>query len=272
MQSWWADEQDNNREGNIGLNMRNIKLVIEYDGTNYCGWQTQPNGIAIQEVLEQVIEKVTQQKVSLNGSGRTDSGVHAIGQVASFTTNSSIPSEIFSLAINAFLPNDISVVRSEEVALDFHARFSAKGKTYRYYIWNDKRRSGILSNLTCHIPVALDVDKMHQAAQCFVGQHDFSAFMAQGSSIKTTVREIYSAKVFQVTNPFGDEIGKMICIELTGSGFLYNMVRIIAGTLMEVALCKRSEVQVIEALSKGERTMAGQTMPPEGLFLYEVIY
>ena len=252
--------------------MKNIKLIIAYEGTKYCGWQTQKNGIGIQEVISDAIQKLTNEKVCLNASGRTDAGVHAMGQVANFTSNATIPPERFALALNSFLPEDISVISSEEVANDFHARYSARGKTYRYYIWNCSRKSAIVANITCYIPQMLDVSKMVEAAELFIGEHDFASYMAQGSSVKTTVREIFDATVTEVQNPFDLSDGKMICFEITGSGFLYNMVRIISGTLVEVGQGKRSKEQIVHSLEKGERTLAGQTLPPEGLFLCKVNY
>ncbi|MEI6602782.1 MAG: tRNA pseudouridine(38-40) synthase TruA [Clostridia bacterium] len=252
--------------------MRNIKLTIEYKGSNYCGWQKQKNGLSIQQAIVTAIAQATGESVALNGSGRTDSGVHAIAQVANFHTASPIPPERFSFAINAYLPEDISIVSSEEVPEAFHARFNAKGKVYRYYIWNAFRRNAIIPEFAYFAPNPLDLSAMQKAAQIFVGKHDFAAFMAVGSKVKSTTREIYKAEVSEVECPFGAEDGSLICIELTGSGFLYNMVRIIAGTLMEVGLGKRSERQIADALEKGERGLAGQTLPPEGLFLYKVLY
>jgi len=252
--------------------MKNIKLTIEYVGQNYCGWQKQKNGLSIQEVITSAIFSVTGEKVALSGSGRTDSGVHAAGQVANFQTTSTIPPDRFSLALNAILPQDISIVSSEEVREDFHSRYSAVGKTYRYYIWNAPTRSAIFANNSYFVDNPLDINVMNISAQSFVGIHDFKAFMASGSKVKSTEREILSAKVFPVRETFSGSEGNLICIEVTGTGFLYNMVRIISGTLMEVGLGKYPLEKVKAALEIGDRKLAGQTLPACGLFLYKVFY
>jgi len=252
--------------------MRNIKLVIEYKGSNYCGWQVQKNGTSIQSVIVKAIEKATGENVALSASGRTDAGVHALGQVANFKTASNIPSERFAIAINSFLPEDISIVESVEIDADFHARKNAKGKIYRYYIWNSPRKLSVLSGAATRIPGELDVAEMSKAVKLFEGVHDFAAFKAQGGSTKTSVREIFGASVTEVAVPFEIEGGRLVCIELCGSGFLYNMVRIISGTLVELGQGKRSETDILEALHSGERELAGKTLPPDGLYLYKVLY
>jgi len=252
--------------------MKNIKLLIEYNGTNYCGWQKQKNGLSIQEVISSAIFTVTGEKVALNGSGRTDSGVHAVGQVASFKTKSSIPPERFYFAINSVLPADISIVSSEEVPQDFHARFSVASKTYRYYIWCSERRNAIIPEFAHFVPNQLDLNLLNEAAKLFLGTHDFRGFMASGSKVESTVREVFNANVFEVDPPFATSAGKMLCFEITGSGFLYNMVRIIAGTLMEVGLGRRTLQEVSVAIESGSRKLAGQTLPANGLFLYKVFY
>lgn len=210
--------------------MRNIKLIIEYDGKGFNGWQKQPNKLNIQGEIENAIEHITGEKVELYASGRTDAGVHALGQTANFKTNSDIPIEKICLAINSVLKKSIVVKDAEEVEEDFHCRYNCKGKKYRYVINNSKNGSAIYRGLEYHMPVKLDIEKMKEAVKFFIGKHDFQAFKSSGTSSKNSVREIYTAEVI--------EDGERINIELTGSGFLYNMVRIISGTLVDVGLRK----------------------------------
>ena len=211
--------------------MRNIKLVIEYDGKDFNGWQKQPNKLNIQGTIEKAIERITGEIVELNSSGRTDSGVHAIGQVANFKTNSNLEIEKWPLALNANLKKSIVIKSAEEVDERFHSRLSCKKKTYRYVINNSKFGTAIYRNLETHIPQKLDIEKMNKAVKYFEGEHDFKAFKASGTSSKSSVRIIYKAEVIDCGND-------RIFIELTGNGFLYNMVRIISGTLVDVGLRK----------------------------------
>ncbi|RKD34146.1 tRNA pseudouridine(38-40) synthase TruA [Thermohalobacter berrensis] len=245
--------------------MRNIKLTIEYDGTRYCGWQIQPDNITIQEELEKAITKITKEKIKLIGSGRTDSGVHARGQVANFYTKSRVPAQKFKLAINSLLPKDIAVLESEEVEKDFHARFSAKGKEYKYLIYNNKIRSPLLRNYTYHVPYSLNVEKMKKAATHIIGTHDFKAFMSSGSSVKDTVRTIHSLSIEERPE-------NIIEIRIKGNGFLYNMVRIITGTLIEVGTDKIPVDDISEIINSQNRSKAGHTAPPQGLYLERVFY
>ena len=208
--------------------MRNIKLVIEYDGKDFNGWQKQPDKLNIQGEIERAIENVTKEKVDLIASGRTDAGVHAMGQVANFKTNSNIDIEKIPIAINSQVKNSIRIKSAEEVDENFHSRFNCKRKTYRYVIDNSKYGTAIYRNIVYHMPVKLDVSEMKKAIKYFEGEHDFKAFKASGTSSKSSVRTIYAANI--ITE--GDSIG----IELTGNGFLYNMVRIISGTLVEVGI------------------------------------
>ena len=210
--------------------MRNIKLTIEYDGKEFNGWQKQPNKLNIQGTIEKAIESITGETVELYASGRTDSGVHAIGQVANFKTNSYIPIDKMAVAINSKLKKSIVIKEAEEVDENFHSRLSCKRKTYRYIINNSYNGTAIYRKLEYHIPMKLNVEEMKKAAKYFEGEHDFKAFTASGTSSKSSVRTIYNAKVYS--------IDERIFIELTGSGFLYNMVRIIAGTLVDVGLRK----------------------------------
>ena len=244
--------------------MRNIKLTIEYDGKDFNGWQKQPNKLNIQGTIEQTIKSITGEDVELNASGRTDAGVHALGQIANFKTNSKIPIEKFAIALNSRLKKSIVIKKAEEVDERFHSRLNCKKKTYRYIINNSNEGSAIYRNLETHIPQKLDVEKMKKAIKYFEGEHDFKAFKASGTSGKNSVRTIYETKLY--------EQGERIYVELTGSGFLYNMVRIITGTLVEVGLGKISPEQIPEIIKIGKRENAGKTLPPQGLYLLKVMY
>jgi tRNA pseudouridine38-40 synthase len=244
--------------------MRNIKLIIEYDGSRYHGWQSQSNAITIQDILEKSIKKLTGEECSIIGSGRTDVGVHALGQVANFTTTSTIPAEKFSYALNTTLPEDIVVKSSQEVDLNFHSRFSAKSKRYSYYIFNSTFPSALLRNRVWHVPYSIDVALMGKAALFLKGTHDFSAFRAAGSTAKTSVRTISDILVSSNKN--------IIEISILGDGFLYNMVRIIAGTLIEVGRGKINAGDIPSILESRDRRKAGITAPAHGLYLVEVFY
>lgn len=206
--------------------MRNIKLIIEYDGTDYKGWQKQPNRLNIQGEIERAIENITGEKVDLIASGRTDAGVHAIGQVANFKTNSKFPIERIPIAINSQVKNSIRIKNAEEVDETFHSRYNCKKKTYRYIIDNSLYGSAIYRNIVYHLPMKLDIEEMKKAIKYFEGEHDFKAFRSSGTSSKNSIRTIYEADLLIE--------GTTIGIDLTGNGFLYNMVRIIAGTLVDV--------------------------------------
>ena len=245
--------------------MRNIKLTIEYDGKDFNGWQKQPNKLNIQGTIEQAIERITGKKVDLNASGRTDAGVHAYGQVANFKTNSNIPIEKIPIAINSNIKKSIVIKSAEEVEERFHSRLNCKRKTYRYVINNSKYGTAIYRNLETHIPQKLNVEKMKQAVKYFEGEHDFKAFKASGTSSKSSVRTIYKAEIIEKEN-------ERIYIELTGNGFLYNMVRIIAGTLVEVGLEKIEPEDIKEIIKSKKRENAGKTLPPQGLYLLKVEY
>ncbi|HEX2927765.1 MAG TPA: tRNA pseudouridine(38-40) synthase TruA [Ruminiclostridium sp.] len=245
--------------------MRKIKLTIEYDGTNYHGWQIQKNARTVQEVIEKAISRLLKDNVGITGCSRTDVGVHAYGQVAHFLTDSNIPGDKFSYAINNLLPDDIVVKHSEEVPEDFHARYSTKGKKYRYLIYNAPHASAIMRNRSCHVRPGLNIEEMQKAAGYFIGEHDFAAFQATGGQVRSTVRQIYSMEVSQNED-------NLICLEVSGNGFLYNMVRIIAGTLIYVGMGKLCEAE-IPAIIKGlDRKKAGKTAPSQGLYLMEIYY
>jgi len=244
--------------------MKNIKITIEYDGSRYCGWQMQKNEVTIQQKLEEALERLCGEKIQVIGSGRTDSGVHARGQVANFTTKSSIPPERFSYALNSLLPRDIRIIDSKEVSMDFHARFSAVAKTYRYSIVNNRSGTAIGWQYYHHVPMALDFKAMEQAIRYFIGTHDFTAFMAAGSPVKSTVRTIYHAEMLKEQD--------IINFFFTGNGFLYNMVRIMAGTLIDVGKGKIKPDSIPDILASGDRVQAGHTAPPHGLTLEKVYY
>ena len=245
--------------------MRNIKLTIEYDGKDFNGWQKQPTKLNIQGTIEQAIKIVTGEDVDLMASGRTDAGVHAFGQVANFKTNSNIPIEKIPIAINSNLKKSIRIISAEEVDERFHSRLTCKRKTYRYVINNSEFSSAIYRNLETHIPQKLDIEKMKQAAKYFEGEHDFKAFKASGTSSKSSVRTIYKAEILEMPN-------NRIYIELTGNGFLYNMVRIIAGTLVDVGTGKILPEDIEKIIESKDRSLAGKTLQPNGLYLLEVNY
>lgn len=245
--------------------MRNIKLVIEYDGKDFNGWQKQPNKLNIQGEIERAIMDITKEEViELNASGRTDAGVHALGQVANFKTNSTMPVEKFPIAINNKVKKSIVIKSAEEVPERFHSRYNCKQKTYRYVINNSEYGSAIYRNQECHIPQKLNVEEMKKAVKFFEGEHDFKGFKASGTSSKNSVRKIFK------TNIKID--GDRIFIELTGSGFLYNMVRIISGTLVDVGLGKTKSDDIPDIILSGDRKRAGKTLPPQGLYLVKVEY
>ncbi len=245
--------------------MRNIKLTIEYDGTNYHGWQVQKNAVTVQECVERALGKLCGAKTGVIGCSRTDVGVHAYGQVAHFFTESAIPGEKFSYALNNLLPADIVIQRSEEVEADFHSRYSAKGKRYRYLIHNSAHKSAIMRNRACHVRPELDFEEMKKAAVHFVGEYDFAAFQATGGQVRSTVRTIYSMSVSKRET-------QLIELEVNGNGFLYNMVRIIAGTLIYVGMGKLKESDIPGIISGLDRTRAGKTAPAQGLYLMEIFY
>ena len=245
--------------------MRNIKLVIEYDGKEFNGWQKQPTKLNIQGEIERAIKQITGEEVELTASGRTDAGVHALGQVANFKTNSNIPIEKIPIALNSNLKKSIVIKSAEEVEERFHSRLNCKRKTYRYIINNSKYGTAIYRNLETHIPIKLNIQKMQEAVKYFEGEHDFKAFKASGTSSKSSVRTIYQAKVIDAGN-------ERIYIELTGNGFLYNMVRIISGTLVEVGLGKIESKDIQKIIESKKRENAGKTLPPQGLYLVNVEY
>ncbi len=241
-----------------------VRLTVEYDGTNYAGWQRQKNGLSVQQVLEEAFHKASGEFAAITGAGRTDAGVHALSQVAHLDTHCTIPPEKISYAMNTFLPTDIRVKYSCEADEAFHARFCARGKTYRYCVYNAPHPSAIYRNLSCHVSGSLDIEAMRMAAACLVGEHDFAAFCAAGSEVKDTVRVIHTLAIAEEA-PF-------IHIDVTGSGFLYHMVRIIAGTLTDVGLKRIPSQRMKEILDSKDRNAASATAPARGLTLVEVRY
>lgn len=244
--------------------MPNIKLIIEYDGTDYHGWQSQINAVTVQDTVKKAIHKLTGEDCNLIGSSRTDHGVHALGQTANFLTRSAIPADKFSFALNTLLPADVVIKSSEQVGEEFHARFSAKGKKYRYLIHNSVFPSALMRDRAFHVYYDLNFGAMEKAAGFFTGKHDFSAFRASGSDTKTSERTIFEASLTRA--------GNLIAFEISGDGFLYNMVRIIAGTLMDVGMGKLPPEAVPAVIESRDRKRAGRTAPPQGLYLVEVYY
>ncbi len=244
--------------------MRNIKLVIEYDGKSFNGWQKQPNKLNIQGEIEKAIGEITGEEIELIASGRTDAGVHSLGQVANFKTNSKIDVEKFPYAINSKLKKSIVIKSAEEVPERFHSRYSVHSKTYRYTINNSKFGTALYRDMEYHFPIKLDENKMQEAAKYFEGEHDFKAFKASGTSSKSSVRIIYKAIVKRQDD--------RVIIELTGNGFLYNMVRIIAGTLVDVGIGKIEPKEIKNIIEEKDRKKAGKTLPARGLCLLEVQY
>ncbi len=244
--------------------MRNIKLTIEYDGKDFNGWQKQPNKLNIQGEIEKAIQNVTGEQVNLIGSGRTDAGVNAFGQVANFKIDSEFPIEKMATAINSQLKKSIRVKKAEEVSSDFHSRYNCHSKTYNYVIDNSEQGSAIYRNLSYHVSKKLNIEKMQKAISYFIGEHDFSSFKSSGTSSKSSVRTIYNATVVKENDK--------VTISLTGNGFLYNMVRIISGTLVEVGLNNIEPQEIPKIIEAKNRQMAGKTLPPQGLFLINVEY
>lgn len=244
--------------------MKRVKLVVAYDGTNYHGWQVQDNGITIEEVLNRTISELVQEDIKVIGASRTDAGVHACGNVAVFDTESRIPGDKFSFALNQRLPEDIRIQESCEVDADFHPRYADTVKTYEYNILNRRFElpSKRLYAAFCYYP--MDIERMDQAAAYLVGEHDFKSFCSAGAQVQTTVRTIYAVNVTKDDD--------MVHIRITGNGFLYNMVRIIAGTLMQVGTGLMEPEQVKEILEARDRSKAGPTAVAKGLTLVEIRY
>ncbi len=244
--------------------MKNIAMRLMYDGRNYHGWQYQKNGITVQQTIEEALSKITGEDIKVTGCSRTDAGVHALDYVLNFRSETSIPTEKLPYALNYHLNGDITAVAAWEADGDFNARFSSKGKRYIYRIWNGKMRNPFHRGYSWYLPYNIDTERMKEAASHFIGEHDFSAFMAAGGSQKTTVRTIKECSV--------EVDGSLVTVTVAADAFLYNMVRIITGTLAEVGMGKIAPDDVPQIIESGDRRESGLTAPPEGLFLQEVFY
>ena len=244
--------------------MKRVFLKIAYDGTNYCGWQIQDNGITIEEVINEKLSELLGEDITVIGASRTDSGVHALGNVAVFDTDTRIPAEKISFALNQRLPEDIRIQESKEVAADFHPRYCDTRKTYEYRILNRTFDDPTTRLYTHFCYFKLDVEKMKQAASYLVGEHDFKSFSSARGQAKTTVRTIYYLNI--------EKNSDIITIQINGNGFLYNMVRIIVGTLLKVGMGIYPPEHVKEILDAKDRSMSGPKAPAKGLTLVEIEY
>lgn len=244
--------------------MKRIKLTVAYDGTNYCGWQIQKNGITVEEVLNRTLTKFFKEEIAVIGASRTDSGVHALGNVAVFDAEVTMPPDKISYAINNLLPEDIRIQKSEEVEADFHPRYCDTRKTYEYKIYNNQFPNPIERLYSHFVYYPLDVEKMQRAADYLVGEHDFKSFCTPKPDVENTVRTIYSIRVTRVEH--------MVTIRINGNGFLYNMVRIIVGSLMKVGMGMIPPEEIKNILEAKDRTKAGHKAPACGLTLVEIEY
>ena len=239
-------------------------MIVAYDGTNYHGWQSQPNAVTIEQILNEQLSRLLGEEITIIGASRTDAGVHAEGNVAVFDTETSIPPEKISLAINRTLPDDIVVQESFEVQADFHPRKCDSIKTYEYRILNRRTDMPVKSRNTYHVHRKLDVEKMREAASYFVGQHDFRNFCSVHTQAKSTVRIIYSVDI--------DECDDELILTVQGNGFLYNMVRMLTGALVDVGMGKIEPEDRQKIIQSKDRSLAGKTLQPNGLYLLNVMY
>jgi tRNA pseudouridine38-40 synthase len=269
---------------------RTLKMTIAYDGTNYCGWQVQPNGVALQAVVEQALSEFTKETIKVTASGRTDAGVHAVGQVVSFSTRSTAPCSGFLHGLGCHLTEDIVVRDVQEVCPGFNARYDAKEKWYRYVIHNSPLRIPFLRNAVLWQRTRLDHVAMNAAVQCLIGTHDFRCFETQWPNRSSSIRTVVDARVqrmhgwdvWQATTEsalntmagirLSEQEPPFICFDIRADGFLYNMVRSIAGTLIHVGRGRWTSSDMQRILSAGDRTHAGETAPPQGLYLMQVCY
>jgi tRNA pseudouridine38-40 synthase len=245
--------------------LRNIKLIIEYDGTNYLGWQKQPRGITVQEALQSTLEKILKDKVNLIGSGRTDSGVHALAQVANFKTNSTMTTKQFQKALNSFLPKDIIVRDAQEVDLDFHSQYHAKSKIYVYKILNRSYPSALRRSRVWFVPHKLNYSLMRVASKLLLGKHDFKAFTLKNTDASSTLRTVLKVGL-------EEKAASTVEFEIEATGFLKRMVRLIVGTLVQVGKEKVSVAEFKDMLDGGQKNRFARSAPPSGLFLKEVRY
>jgi len=247
--------------------MRTLKLTLQYDGTAYVGWQRQPSGISIQQLLEEALAPIEHGHVTVHGAGRTDAGVHASAQVASVGATNLLNEPTLARALNAALPPDVRVLSVEEMPADFHARFDARSKTYEYRIVNAPLVSAFLHRYVWHVPQPLDAEAMRTAAAALVGTHDFAGFQGVGTPVASTARTIFSLDVED-----GGGFDLPLVIRVTGDGFLRHMVRNIVGTLVEVGVGRWDPWRPLAVLDSKDRSQAGRTAPPQGLFLTHVAY
>lgn len=246
--------------------MRNLLITLRFDGTAYCGYQVQKNGPTVAATVQEAVEDLMREPVSITGCSRTDAGVHADMFCLNFRTTRNIPTERIIPALNVRLPRDIAVYGCREVPEDFHARYSCVGKQYRYQIYTHPYRNPFLEAYSLHHPYPLDLAVMNQAAEYFLGEHEFAGFCSAGSSVRGSTRRKVSRCQFQ------QKEDHLVCFYVAANGFLYNMVRIMVGTLLEVASGKRPPQSIGELLAYPNRSAAGPTAPAQGLFLEEVYY
>ena len=244
--------------------MKRIALVIQYDGTDFSGWQVQENAIGVQNVIEEILEKIVGKRIPITGAGRTDKGVHALCQIAHFDTELKIPGDKWKYHFNAKLPDSIRIVRSKEVPRDFHARYDALKKMYQYTVYRDAIRPPQYRNYTAHVSEPLSMDLMEKGVHMLVGTHDFRAFMSTGSPVNNTIRTLDTVEIVEKEN--------LLLFTYEAQSFLYNMVRIMTGTLLEIGMGKRSLASIEQAFSTRKREDAGITMPAQGLTLMKITY
>lgn len=245
--------------------MQALKLTVAYKGTHFNGWQTQPKGRTVQKVLEKVISKVLNENIQILGSSRTDAGVHARGQVACVHYETRLPASQFKRAVNRALPDDVMIVKVEETTVEFHPIVDTKSKIYHYHVLHGVDRDPFRDDYLWHVPKALDVNAMRTAAQILVGTHDFQSFCATGSTVKSTVRTIYSIDIEESS-------GGELIFKYHGNGFLYNMIRIITAMLVRIGEHKLEVAEVTRILEAKNRSVIPYTAPGKGLYLHEIFY
>ncbi len=252
--------------------MKRIRLIVAYDGTNYSGWQKQDNALAIEQLLNETLSKLLNEEIEVIGASRTDAGVHALANVAVFDTNSKIPADKFSYMLNQWLPKDVRIRKSDEVDPDWHPRAVESDKTYEYKIFNARHEIPLLMKDSYFVYLKMDMEKMRQGAKYLEGEHDFTSFASRGGSAKSTVRSINSIEIKEETVDDLNEQERLIRIRINGNGFLYNMVRIIVGTLVQVATGLRKPEDIVKILEEKDRDAAGPTAPAKGLTLIKLNY
>jgi tRNA pseudouridine38-40 synthase len=273
----WGDHGAPPDGKRLPRSLRTLRLVLAYDGADFAGWQRQAGHRTVQGELEAVLAAIEGGPVHVAGAGRTDAGVHAAGQVASIRITATIAADRLVRAFNATLPPDIRVLSADETFDRFHARLHARGKTYRYFVWHAPMNHPALRRVAWHVPQRLSLDAMADAAVVFVGEHDFAAFQGQGSQVRSTVRRVTSARIDTdaALPPWcapPEARGRMVCLEVSGDGFLRHMVRAVAGTLVEIGKGRMRRDDVLRGLGSGPGAAAGPTAPPHGLHLWRVHY